>query len=261
MRFTLLLVGLAAFVPAPQSAKPKSEARADLRVAPYADALTLPPPATGFRRVYVVRHGQSVGNVTPDDSKLTDAEKDHLTEKGRAEAVAAGELLKELHVAALDVSPMQRAQETAIAIGGCYPRRSPPRIVTQDGWRGLTIGKPTNPATPALAELAAAWRDGKDPRLAGGETLAELAARAKRRALEIAADEAASPPPIAIVAHSEIVAAWLADFDAAALPKLVASLRIPNGAIAAFDLQSGAELHVKRLGLFAPEEKPPAAPK
>ena len=135
------------------------------------------------------------------------------------------------------------------------------RIVTQDEWRGLTIGKPTKPATDAFAELAAAWREGKDPLLDGGETLAALTDRLQRRTREIAAEDIANPPPIAIVAHSEVVSAWLVELDAALLPKFLASSRIPNGSVAAFDVQQGAALHVKRLGLFAPDEKPASQPK
>jgi broad specificity phosphatase PhoE len=258
VRIASCIVATVALLPGPQAAPPKAEARPEIRVAPYADALKLSAAEKGFRRVYVVRHGQSVGNATHDDPKLTDAEKDHLTEQGRVECAALGPVLKDLHVVAAEVSPMQRARESAVAIGGCYPRRTPLEEIERAEWRGLALGKPSKPGTSAIAELSAAWSRGEDPRLDGGETLAEMAERTKRRAREIAA---ADPAPIAIVAHSEIVCAWLAEFDAAALPKLVASSRIPNAAFAAFDVRQGDTLEVKPLGVFAPEEKPAAPPK
>jgi broad specificity phosphatase PhoE len=67
-------------------------------------------------RALLVRHGQSVANADPP-AVLSSTQGDRLTELGREQADALGESLKGAGVTDLIASPMNRATETAAAIG------------------------------------------------------------------------------------------------------------------------------------------------
>lgn len=67
----------------------------------------------------LLRHGQSTANA--DGILAGWAPQVALTDRGRSEAVAAGERLAGVPVAALYCSPVQRCQETAAALGDGVP--------------------------------------------------------------------------------------------------------------------------------------------
>ena len=64
-------------------------------------------------KVYLVRHGEAVGNVTHVFQGLSDLP---LTENGKRQAALVGERMKEIHLDKVYASQMSRAQDTAKAI-------------------------------------------------------------------------------------------------------------------------------------------------
>lgn len=68
-------------------------------------------------RVLFLRHGESVHNVHTGDERLAEELGDLLTERGRTQAAAAGEALRDHGITRLLTSPMRRATETAEAVG------------------------------------------------------------------------------------------------------------------------------------------------
>ena len=62
-----------------------------------------------MKRVYLVRHGQTEGNV----GRYFQDEHTVLTEKGHGQAMTTGERLTHVELGALVASPMKRAQQTA----------------------------------------------------------------------------------------------------------------------------------------------------
>lgn len=68
--------------------------------------------------LYIIRHGESIGNAgySRDDLTLKESQDPMLTEKGIAQARAAGEFLKEIRFDAAYASPMLRAARTAAEI-------------------------------------------------------------------------------------------------------------------------------------------------
>jgi probable phosphoglycerate mutase len=70
-------------------------------------------------RVLFLRHGESAHNVHTGEERLAEELGDLLTERGRAQAEAAGAGLRELdlRITRLYTSPMRRATETAEAVG------------------------------------------------------------------------------------------------------------------------------------------------
>jgi broad specificity phosphatase PhoE len=68
-------------------------------------------------RVLFLRHGESAHNVHTGAEELSEELGDLLTERGRAQAAAAGVGLRDQGITRLFTSPMGRATETAEAIG------------------------------------------------------------------------------------------------------------------------------------------------
>ena len=64
-------------------------------------------------RLFLARHGQSVGNATGDDPKLSEKDKDKLTDRGKKDAARLGDAVKAAGVHQLYHSPATRARETA----------------------------------------------------------------------------------------------------------------------------------------------------
>jgi broad specificity phosphatase PhoE len=79
-------------------------------------------------RALLLRHGESVHNAHTGREALGDEEGDRLTQRGRAQAGAAGQGLAGEGITRLLASPMRRAAETAAAVGsalGLEPRTLP----------------------------------------------------------------------------------------------------------------------------------------
>src|SRR6202042_3500616 len=69
------------------------------------------------KQALLLRHGESAHNAHTGPEALADELGDRLTERGAAQARAAGGGLREQGVTRLLSSPMRRATETAAAVG------------------------------------------------------------------------------------------------------------------------------------------------
>jgi len=70
-----------------------------------------------MRRASLLRHGESASNAHTGTETLSEEAGDRLTERGLAQARAAGAALGEQGITRLLTSPMRRATETAAAVG------------------------------------------------------------------------------------------------------------------------------------------------
>ena len=86
----------------------------------------------GRKYFYFTRHGETVWNV---ENKICGATDIELTEKGRAQAAALGEFIKEkgIHIDEILCSPLIRAVDTAQAVAAPsgIPVRREPRLIEQ----------------------------------------------------------------------------------------------------------------------------------
>jgi broad specificity phosphatase PhoE len=128
-------------------------------------------------RALLLRHGESAHNAHSGSEALGDEQGDRLTERGRAQARAAGRGLAEQGVTRLLASPMRRAAETAAAIGG-----------------GLDLEPQT---LPYVQELSA------------GESFEDLVARVRRLKAELEALEVGELP--LLVGHGIFIRFFLLD--------------------------------------------------
>ena len=158
---------------------PAVAARAD-------DALgRLPALPSGAVRVFLVRHGQALSNLDPAPS-LPPAELDHLTPLGERQAEAAGRALVARGVASVLTSPAGRARETAESLS-----------------RGLGLAPP-----------------GIDPRLRPkepGESVVVVGDRVDHLVRALARSRRGTG--VVLVAHGEVLAAYLDRFRGASAPR------------------------------------------
>jgi probable phosphoglycerate mutase len=164
------------------------------------------------RRLVMLRHGQTEFNA---GSRMQGQLDTDLTDLGRAQAVAAAEVLAKRQPLAIVSSDLRRAYETAMSLGErCgMPVQVDTRLrETHLGdWQGLTHHQVDDIAPGARL----AWRD--DARWAphGGESRIDVADRSRPLVAELVAGEpewGADEPerPVVLVAHGGLIAALTA---------------------------------------------------
>jgi len=160
----------------------------------------------------LVRHGESTANAAGLLLGRTDAD---LTEKGRAQAVAAGRLVQS-PVNELRSSPLRRARDTAGLLG------IEPPVRIDDRWIEVDYGE--YEGQPLREVPAAVWQEWRaDPgfRPSGGETLAEVQDRIADACAELFATSGAGgradDGDVVVVSHVtpiKAAVAWALGADA-----------------------------------------------
>ena len=162
-----------------------------------------PAPAPTLR-VFVVRHAQAWKNVPSllRPKSMSAEELDALTPKGLARAEEIGKELAGRDVVAVYSSPARRAQQTAAAIAHALGLGAP---IVSESFRTLDSG--SDPDAASGSARMKNWKAKKDPRPAGGESLADGNARASAAIPELATKYAGHA--IVIVTHGEIASSLL----------------------------------------------------
>jgi probable phosphoglycerate mutase len=150
-------------------------------------------------RIFLVRHGATEWSVTGQHTGRTDIP---LTDEGRRQAERLGARLTREHLALVLVSPLSRARETARLAGFGDVAEVDPDLVEWDygAYDSLTAAE-IRRERPGWTP----WHDG----FPGGETLAQVAARADRVLARVRAVDG----DVALFAHGHILrviaARWL----------------------------------------------------
>ncbi len=164
------------------------------------------------RRLVMLRHGQTEYNAGSRMQGQLDSE---LTDLGRAQAVAAAEVLAKRQPLLIVSSDLHRAYDTAVSLG--ERTGLPVQIDTRlrethlGDWQGLTHLE-VDAASPG-ARLA--WRDDAAWAPHGGESRVDVAARSVPLVAEIVTgqrDWGVEEPdrPVVLVAHGGLIAALCA---------------------------------------------------
>ena len=164
------------------------------------------------RRLVMLRHGQTEFNA---GSRMQGQLDTDLTDLGRAQAVAAAEVLAKRQPLLIVSSDLRRAYDTAISLGerSGMPIRVDTRLrETHLGdWQGLTHSQ-----VDAIAPGARlAWRDDAKWAPHGGESRIDVADRSLPLVAELVAGEpewGSDEPdrPVVLVAHGGLIAALTA---------------------------------------------------
>ena len=127
------------------------------------------------RRVVLLRHGRTEWNASGRFQGQLDSPLDVI---GRAQAAAAAVAVNPMEPDAIVASDLSRAADTAAAVSAesgievAVDQRL--REIDLGSWQGLTRAE----ARERFPEEYAAWQSGSDARRGGGETYAEVGARA-----------------------------------------------------------------------------------
>jgi probable phosphoglycerate mutase len=200
----------------------------------------LPAPPAGGLRVYLVRHGQALSNLDPEPD-LPKEQLDHLTGLGQQQSEKAGAALRGHGISAVWTSPASRAQETATLMANALGA-SPPKIEAR--LRPLELGRGADGAPLDWDARIADWEAGRDPSPPSGESLAQVGDRVADLVGSLAASSPAEaktgalagrPQSVVLVAHSEVIAAYLGRVRGTPPPKRWPPT-IANGSITVVDV-------------------------
>jgi broad specificity phosphatase PhoE len=144
----------------------------------------------------MLRHGESVSNADPQLAALPQSEGDKLTERGRREARAAAQALREREVTKLLHSPLRRAAETAEPIGEALELEPVEldyvhELRESDGYGHLDAEQQK---LQRWSERMYEHRDDPDYRSGGSESFSDVLARVRRLKQELEAMPAGEVP-------------------------------------------------------------------
>jgi probable phosphoglycerate mutase len=164
------------------------------------------------RKLVMLRHGQTEFNA---GSRMQGQLDTHLSELGRAQAVAVADMLGKRHPLLIVSSDLLRAYDTAVVLG---ERTGSPLVVDErlrethlGDWQGMTHSEVDDAAPGALIE----WRNDATWAPHGGESRIDVAARSVPVVAELVASQSdwgADEPdrPVVLVAHGGLIAALTA---------------------------------------------------
>jgi ribonuclease H / adenosylcobalamin/alpha-ribazole phosphatase len=194
------------------------------------DALAgLPELQSGAVRVYLVRHGQALSNLDPAP-QLSTAELDHLTPLGAKQSEAVGRALAGRGVASVYSSPATRARETADAVARALGIPAP---TVEARLRPLELGRAPDGRALAWRDRAVDWQAGRDPVPAEGESIEDVGHRVGDFVRALARSRRGQG--LVLVAHSEVIAAYLGEVSNTPAPKRYPP-EIGNGSISVVDV-------------------------
>lgn len=161
------------------------------------------------RRLVLLRHGQTQSNA---DSRMQGQLDTELTDLGRAQAVAAAEVLAKRQPLVIYSSDLRRARETAVELAAHSDQQVHLDRRLRETDLGDWQGKTHHEVDAEVPGARLAWRD--DARLAphGGESRIDVADRSVPLVAEIFCNEPEwgdddCDRPVVLVAHGGLIAA------------------------------------------------------
>lgn len=186
-------------------------------------------------RLYLVRHGESVGNQTKCFTGQTDVP---LTELGQRQAVCVASFFKDIPLDAVYSSDLSRAMGT---IGGAaeshgltvQPERDL-REVYAGKWEGVNFAE-----IPKLyPEDYAVWQNNLGAsRCTGGESMVEAVTRADKAMHRIATTHPNGS--VAVASHGGIIRALISLWTYGDLTRIRETPWAPNASVSIFEYENG----------------------
>lgn len=157
-------------------------------------------------RLYLVRHGQTDGNV---EGRSQGHREVPLNERGRRQAAAIGERLRPRPLVAVYASPLGRSLATAEAIAAPHGLDVVPDARLAELDHGILDGLTGEELRRDYAQFLAQWREGDPAELAmpGGESMGDA-----QRRMVVAMEAIAAEHPdgeVAVVSHNLATRAFL----------------------------------------------------
>lgn len=159
----------------------------------------LPAIATDTIRVFLVRHGETVHNITANISPDS-PEYNRLTEKGEAQAKALGPALKEQPIVGLFCSETERTKRTMQLSGLAEIKNLEIKIVPDFNRMALGVTDEGKPYT--MNQRIEIGKQGSDPRPKDGESLSDAV---KRFVLYLRSLKTAYGKAVVVATHGDVI--------------------------------------------------------
>lgn len=161
-------------------------------------------------RLYFIRHGESEANLVNEFSNRNHS-KHPLTEKGRQQAQALAEKLRDVKFAAIYASPLLRARQTAEILNAPHGLEIQITPAIREHDAGDLEGRSDRAAWDEYSKLFETWivRRDLDARMPNGESFNEMVARFNQLVAGVVEKYARTDANILLVGHGGILHAML----------------------------------------------------
>jgi probable phosphoglycerate mutase len=210
---------------------------------------TLGPVPADTARVFLVRHGQALSNLSPKPA-LAPEELDHLTALGRSQTDRAAALLRNQGIRLVLTSPAGRARETGAIFQKAFATRA---AAVEPRLRSLELGHSTTGQPLGWDEREAEWKAGRDPQPSGGESLQQLAARLTDLLGSLARERGGQA--VALVSHGEVIAGLVGALQGLPVAEWE-ELNIGNASVTVIEAAPGKSPKLVLVNVSAQEGKP-----
>lgn len=192
-------------------------------------------------RVFLVRHGQSFGNVPAAEIPAGQA-RDALTERGQEQAVDLARLLAGQPVAALISSETQRTAATLAPLA----QQSGLPVSQSSAFNKMKLGQKPDGEPASWNWRVQQWQQDTDPRSLDGESLYDVGCRAFRaiQALENLAGQA-----VVISSHGDVIAAMCGSADNAPSWDRWPQYECVTGSVQVIDIELGGPATLRAFNI------------
>lgn len=186
-------------------------------------------------RLYLVRHGESVGNQTKCFTGQLDVP---LTELGQRQAACVSSFFKDIPLDAVYSSDMSRAMDTIRGAAERHGLTVQPERELREVYAGKWEGMHFSEIPKRYPEDYAVWQnDLGASRCTGGEALAEAVARADRAMRRIA--ETHPNGEVAVASHGGIIRGLISLWTNGDLKRIREMPWAPNASVSIFEYENG----------------------
>jgi probable phosphoglycerate mutase len=204
----------------------------------------LPPIQDGETRLFIIRHAETFHNI---DHSMTSESPEYyrITLRGKKQAAALGELLKDQPIAKIFTSQMTRAKETLKFME--MPNNF--EVVDDKAFNFMKLGLNDKGESNTFADRIAIWEQNTDPIPQDGESLSY----ATKRFISRLRAEDAEGKAVVVISHGDVVAGLIGSAEGLNPWHRWEEAGVPVGSLTVIDMKKDGPLYVHVKG-FDPVE-------
>lgn len=204
----------------------------------------LPEIEDGETRLFIIRHAETFHNI--DNTMTSDSpEYYRITLRGKKQAAALGELLKDQPITTIFTSQMTRAKETLKFME--MPKEM--EVADDKAFNFMKLGFKAENENYTFGERIAMWEQNTDPSPQSGESLSF----ATKRFISRLRAESAEGKAIAVISHGDVIAGLIGSAQGLNPWHRWEEANVPVGSLTVIDMKKEGPLFVHVKG-FDPVE-------
>lgn len=204
----------------------------------------LPEIGEDETRLFIIRHAETFHNI--DHTMASNSpEYYRITLRGKKQAAALGEMLKDQPIAKIFTSQMTRAKETLKFM------EMPKEFEVKDdkAFNFMKLGFKDSSTNYTFAERVAMWESNTDPMPSNGESLSF----ATKRFIKRLRAEGAEGKALVVVSHGDVIAGLIGSAEGLTPWHRWEEASVPVGSLTVIDLKKEGPMYVHVKG-FDPVE-------